>query len=196
MDQRIGGAVATMADSGETVTTLERTAPGLFHALRRSFAPESIAQLIHLYEVVVNAIGLESPTIPREAGVSFNPWPARLSRLLLSEGAASAETIGAALASLLPSEPPEPLNSLSLRETVAEVRAALVSAETRLSLEGEGIVLAFILDEVRHLHVSTLNHEARLAAIERARRRVDGINNTERWGRLVTLVRHALSRWS
>jgi len=196
MNQRISGAEATMADSGENVTTLERTAPALFHALRRSFAPESLAELINLYDGVLETVGLESPTIPREEGVSFNPWPARVSRLLLSEGAASAETIGAALASLLPNESSAHLSSLPHRETVAEVRAALVSAETRLSLEGEGIVLAFILDEVRHLHVSTLNHEARLAAIERARRRVDGINNTERWGRLVTLVRHALSRWS
>lgn len=175
--------------------TLERTAPGLFHALRRAFPAPVVVELGRLYEAAVGAVGLESPAIPREPGVSFNPWPARISRILLSDGEASAETIGAALESFVSVEQVSLVSPLASRETTAEVRAALLSFEAPLSEPGEGIILARLLDEVRHLHLSNLDITTRYSVVERARRRVAGIGHTERWGRLLTLVRHALSRW-
>lgn len=179
---------------GETPSVLERTAPGLFHALRRAFPEPVVAELGSLYESAVGATGLEAPSIPRAPGVSFNPWPARICRILLTEGECSARTLGTALASLVDRGLPS-VSHLIEPETVTEVREAFTSAETRLSAEGEGIVLAFILDEVRHLHLSTLERAARIAAVERARRRLEGIGASERWSRLLTLVRHAVSRW-
>jgi len=175
--------------------TLERTAPGLFHALRRAFPAPVVVELGKLYEAVIGAVGLESPAIPRETGVSFNPWPARISRILLSDGAASAETIGAALESFLSPEQRSRVGTLATRSTADEVRTALLSFEGPVSEAGEGVILALTLDEVRHLHLSNLDDTARCAVVERARRRVEGIQHAERWERLLTLVRRALSRW-
>lgn len=156
--------------SSSTWLTAEQTAPGFAATVRRAFPPDAALAIAGVYAEVVARGGLESPTIHRPEGASFNPRPARICQILLAEGGVtSPDTVCAALWA-----------------TIGEV------AECQLNPAWPTIEAALALDEVRHLHMTAPDGAHRPAALARAERLCrDGAV----YPRLVTLLAHATARY-
>jgi len=175
-------------------SSLERTAPGLHRDLRALFGGGAVFEgLAVAYGAVIGAIGPEAPEVRREEGASFNPRPARICHILLKDGGERRpEVLAAALASLTPH--PGADTALVHTDTVKAVQSVLQGGAPDPLPEVERIVLAVALDEVRHLHMTSLDTPARLGVVKKIRTYLDGTPGAAENRRLIELVEHAVRR--
>ena len=152
---------------------LESTAPGLAGAVRRTFSPEAALTIAATYAEVIERSGLETPAIRRPEGTSFNPRPARICQILLTEGGGAS---------------PEELQQA--------VRRSLPHGDTPPNYEPydphDRVALALALDDVRHLHMTDEARCDRRAMLAHARALCSAGSPTER---LTVLVHHAVQRY-
>ena len=154
---------------------LEKTAPGLAGALRRAFPPAAALEVAATYAEVLERSGLESPSIDRPEGASFNPRPARICQILMTDGGGSTpEELQLAVRLSIPRRgdppqlPPPPNPS-------------------------DRVALALAIDDVRHLHMTDpaeRDHHAVLAAA----RALVGLSTAPQ--RLKVVLEHAVRRYA
>jgi hypothetical protein len=178
-------------------SALQSSAPGLYHAVRRSFSGAVSAQFEALYGATCELIGKEDSTVYRPEGASYNPRPARICRILLEEFAAPPEVLGSALGVLLPEDAAIDLGEFPIvrADIVSGAKARLNGGRGDIPAPGEAIALAVVLDAVRHLHMSQPESARAEAVLNTARMVLGGMTSGSEVSRLVTLVEHALARY-
>lgn len=150
---------------------LKRASPGTFRCLERRLRDPELKLVCRVWDDT--ALPPEHPSVNRREGASFNPWPARVVYILVSECSENDTTVllGAlgclALKMKLGLPDAMPLESRDLSHQ------ALAWPETAASdLAAERIAGAILLDELRHLHMSKYSPEHRLAFLQNVRERV------------------------
>jgi hypothetical protein len=141
--------------------------PGLVSVLSRSFSQQEIQTLSRDYDVVIARGGNDEIALAREEGVSFSPRAARIVLLSFREaGATSFEQVRVALYSAAREELLRGVGEASsLERDLKRVRNPVKDDEAWV----KGVALVSLLDEVRHLHMTTLPREKRLECLSRAR---------------------------
>lgn len=158
---------------------LSTDSPALFAKLAPLLSQDALAQISQRYRALTEAFGFESAIVPRQEGVNFNPRPCRVLAILLEgRSALSVEEVficwECCFADTVRPAASEPRRSelseaLLLRQKLRDGRLnELPSSLIQLAL-------AVLLDDVRHLHVSTLpvvEQKMRLTQAEQAARSV------------------------
>lgn len=141
--------------------------PGLVSVLSRTLDRRDVEALAADYEVVVAHGGNEELAITREEGLSFNPRVARIVLLSHREaGVTSLHQLRVALYSAVDAGHPVcGEDAVAVERDLARVRG--ISREDSEWMKGVAIVR--LLDEVRHLHMTTLGGEARRERLAVAR---------------------------
>ena len=178
-------------------SALQRSAPGLYHAIRRSFSGGVIAQFEALYGATCDLIGKEDSTVYRPEGASYNPRPARICRILLEEFAAPLEVLGSALGVLLPEDAALAWGEFPIlrADVVSGAKARLNGGREDIPPPGEAIALAVVLDAVRHLHMSQPESAHAEAVLSTAKLVLGGTKSGSEVSRLVTLVEQSIVRY-
>lgn len=118
---------------------LHSDSPKLWFLLQRTLDAAGIKEIVSSYQTsVLKGAAIEDPVI-RHVGVSYNPKPARILDLLIRDG-------GIKDVALLKSA----LEQISDKQRSEPAKADLT------------IELAILLDQLRHLHMSSLTNEQQL----------------------------------
>lgn len=156
---------------------LKTDSPSLHSKLKSFLSAEELERLFLTYAEVWSKGGCEELIAPREPGVNFNPRPARILEILIGDCAAKDfETLQRAMFSC----------------TVTDGNfAPFMSDLPRVA--AQHILLAHVLDELRHAHMSGAASEDLDALMEYARVAVADSKLPEQ-DRLCILVRAAVDR--
>ncbi len=144
-------------------------APACHGLLKRTLNRDDLKIVEELFKQVAKEEGLENSFTRREIGVSFNPFPARIIQLLITEGGIrDKESILIALLSCCSSHPISNL-SPELISASDKIISFLESTQELPILERGEREIAFchILDRLRHLHMSTLSLNERTAMLQK-----------------------------
>jgi hypothetical protein len=161
--------------------TLKERSPALIRQLLRRLTGPEAAEIAELY-LLAERCGDASfeADIIREDGVNFNPRAARVLQLVLEEPHAGLADLKLALACL---------NKRSLEnfEEFSKQAARLLvfieneppnePADQQLSFSECLVTLAIILDDMRHLHMTTLSETERQARAQILKRRLRWIES-------------------
>lgn len=142
--------------------TVKKLSPHLHSVIQRVFrdAPHAHALLEVSFAHAVEKGGLTELDFTREEGVSFNPRPARVALILLSNAQVTdPEVIAAGM--LASSDPLDDLKHLEVAErarvlahAALEPPEVIASIDPAIRFEVAIVALALWLDRVRHLHQS------------------------------------------
>lgn len=142
--------------------TVKKLSPHLHSVIQRIFKEDTAAHaLLELsFTHAIEKGGLNELDFKREEGVSYNPRPARVALILLSNAqVADAEVIAAGM--LASSDPLDDLKHLEVAERARVLAHAALEApeeiakiDPPLRFEVAIVALALWLDRVRHLHQS------------------------------------------
>lgn len=131
--------------------------PVLAGAIFRHLPKDSHARVVAAFRDAVERGACVEAGIPREKEVSFNPRPARLAVILINElGIYSPDAVTACFALSLSGEKLSGFDSAASSLASEAVRLKSDSSLSPSSVEAEALALVSILDEVRHLHMSSL----------------------------------------
>lgn len=145
---------------------LEADSPALWSHFRREFTPEECEKLSEAYENSAALGGLCEGRVKRAEGVRFNPRPARIARILITEAKEKSFEVF--------------IDALSA--TAPEVNTEKLPIQIRLALA---------LDTLRHLHMTDLDDtEITEARIEESKI-VESSATEHQFPRLVTLITSA-----
>ena len=181
--------------------------PGVWNMLKGAFLEPELAQIWCAYAVAAKLGALDDKPVRRASGASFNPRPARLMHILLSEAAEKrAVVIAAAAFACVDITTPCPPAYTGMREwdlgclSRNYARSAFNSAEKAEACAGaqaaaaEAVACAYLLDELRHLHMTGLSREDRTAAMSRAESFLTNRSFPAQYARLSALTQQALDR--
>jgi len=145
---------------------LSTESPRLYKAFARIFTSEDLEMAQEVYALVVAHGGNQEDYLHRETGVTFNPRVSRVCEILIKECAQKTFRIfAAAMASCAKGISAE-LDCVDMK-LVHEARAwDTKDGASQLSPEAEMIALAIKLDELRHLHMTTLDDTAKQAVYQ------------------------------
>ena len=142
--------------------TVKKLSPHLHSVIQRVFRGDVVAHglIERSFAHAVEKGGLTELDFRREEGVSFNPRPARVALILLSNAQVTdAEVIAAGI--LASSDPLDDLKHLEVAErarvlahAALESPDAIASIDSAIRFEVAIVALARWLDRVRHLHQS------------------------------------------
>jgi hypothetical protein len=129
---------------------LAQDSPALWGTVNGWLSAAELERLGTLYRVIMSEGGLDTPGIIREVGVSFNPRPARVAGIVVTDaGLRTGSAIGAvfelcrAPSNDEKSEHTQPVRGLLRGERCNDPAAIAIAA-------------AFALDDLRHLHMTDL----------------------------------------
>ncbi len=157
--------------------TLQTTAPGLLRNCRHYFNSSELDRLNQAY-ALADTLGLckESPVL-RDPEASFNPRPARICQLILSETKTC--TLELACLALLSRAAPADIPEIeeSFPEIIPDLQLLQKFFESGksqpLSPNLCNVSLAILLDDARHLHMTALTLEERKQSFQRLKALVD-----------------------
>jgi hypothetical protein len=136
--------------------------PKVWGHLRSTLDPSSLELISRAYHVASRRGGKREWPIMRPPGASYNPKPARVIEILISIGKiADPIVLAAAALSFAEDLPPDETKDLP-PECIAVAKQVIEAPERALPPAGK-IIVARLLDEVRHLHMTVLSSEERLA---------------------------------
>ena len=146
------------------VGNLNLDAPGLVSALKMALPPEFVDLLGGVYAAAADLDGLVENPIKRGELDSFNPRPARVCQILLKEAKENDPVVlAAAMLSCASSLPVDELIGGSY---------ALVNLSkkfpTESSLASSRVVLALLIDQLRHVHMSSISRDEIDGIVKRA----------------------------
>lgn len=142
-------------------------APALFCALGRMYNKEILKSFEELYHNMVLAGGLHEGAIARAPNASFNPRPARLCKILLREtNEQDVNVLGAALIIAVPDNFETPVAWQAACELAKQARTFRAQPLSKPDAPIERLHLAVLLDDLRHLHMTTLPHSEKEALVE------------------------------
>lgn len=136
-------------------TSLEQLSPSLYRALERCCEKKGLDLLVEAFEYAVAHGGCTEHGVRRSEGVSFNPRPARICQIVLTDCAERRpEFLAAALLVAC--------NERSASQALEDANALALQARIFLESEHsesdcEHLALALLLDEFRHLHMTSLS---------------------------------------
>jgi hypothetical protein len=134
---------------------IAKESPGLYGSLKRIFKDESILVLEEAFNYAYKLGSFNEDPIVREAGVSFNPRPARFASILIKEAEnLSLELISSAF--FIGVNLPDVKNEIKIINVYDNITSFKVpNNNAKLAL-----FLVCFIDLIRHLHMSSLrNHE-------------------------------------
>ncbi|MBX7145228.1 MAG: hypothetical protein K1X79_12310 [Oligoflexia bacterium] len=173
---------------------LHGDSPALYAILQYAF-PQQLDLLALAYHVAWHNGGQSEAPIVRAEGVSFNPRPARIVSLLLSDGyEKSPLTLCAAFLSYAscPSKAAIPSHLESAWE-LAQM-ALINNSSPPLTEAGCRIKLCREIDSLRHLHMTNLGEHQRLAVAQASAAIAEEIIKGANAQRLASIYRQILAR--
>lgn len=141
---------------------LSDDARGLYVRLQNIHDAQSVELLQAIYREVYELGGCDEGHVTREPGVNFNPRPARLLHILLDDfEVEELAADGAALCLALPGSARFRMKAATLEmlELSAQAQLCLEEASGEHSLEVRFLAASAALDEIRHLHMSTIHFD-------------------------------------
>lgn len=173
-------------------------APKLFRELQRRLAGQSLIEIEQLYKKLGELGCLNDQPIKREKGVSFNPRPARICQILISEVHEDKFNMFAA-AHLMCANPDITIEGYKDAQLIVDQARSLLTIQSpslmrEFSMLSERIALAWRLDELRHIHMSEIDSakiEDLVCSTNNLLNSVDQIKNK----RLIVLITTVLRRY-
>ncbi len=165
---------------------LSKDAPG-FSELIKGLLPADWSRLEAIYLLSSSHGGLEEAELTRPEGASFNPRPARIAQILISEvKELDPITLGGALLVNCP-HIDRITDCTYERESILAMQARNAYAPYNLPRPAERIYLAYHLDILRHLHISKIEDSSRLLLYEKTKIILQCIDNSNaaRLGELI-----------
>jgi hypothetical protein len=184
---------------GQSRASLLELSPALYSHLKRR-VPSKLADFEVAFNWIADRGGLEESFVNREKGVNFNPKPARICQILLTESAfEDNEILLAALFMAAPIGDPKDLsvqlsNTFSQAATLADTAQQVLNGSAPHSAAEYALALASALDEARHLHLTTLSAAQRCARAQDLARLLSFAAAFEGTERLCKLLQTALTR--
>jgi hypothetical protein len=150
--------------------------PALLSDLQRGYENRAVRYLASCYAEASKWGGLREAPVEREAGVSYNPRPARILKILMKEtNQVSVFSASVALFSTVP---------VQFREQVASAYQKQKDAVSGLDILEtcdellQNIALARTLDSARHLHMTVFEPAERLEIYRDFKRRLEYWSST------------------
>ena len=143
---------------------LHEDSPGLHNIFRKLFGKEELLLLENAYALTSAHGGLHEGSVPREEGVSYNPRPARIAQILHRETACvEADLYVVAMLSCCAPDAACFLEAEFPKQTAmcrpVWQQLALPAADVPQTVAE--ITLCHVVDQARHLHMSTLSDDDR-----------------------------------
>lgn len=169
-----------MTNSTLQQSKLAKDSPKVFRLISELLNHEDTEKVLFHYEYVMSFGHITEAPIKRAPGSSFNPRPARVSQLLISEGQESCrENISAAMLLSLPynellviQQVSEKPNKLSLESLFKATQVSAISC-SKIEIDSidphtfdsslERLLAAYSLDKIRHLHMYDTTTEEMIA---------------------------------
>lgn len=150
--------------------SLREAAPGLYSSLKKILLPEDLASIEKSYTEVATRGGIEESPVIREVDASFNPRPARIATLVLTDAKPTNLTKAILLAlwsSLILDAATDPQWSQVPEDlTSALDRISSINGTSLEDIDEVVVAVALRLDQVRHLHMTTLNINEKMSFLE------------------------------
>lgn len=179
---------------------LYKDSPGLSLLLKGALTPQEQAKLVTLYELACQHGALNEGAITRLEGANFNPRPARIIQILLTDGANSdCTTLAGSLVSCAESTLFEAHPELAdqFYKSYLAIHSALSGDQSKSLVSTEkAIVFSHLLDEVRHLHMRHLSPTSLLKKVSQLRAIYQLIHPLPEYARLNKVVDAAMERAS
>ena len=159
--------------------SLRATAPGLFSSLMKTLSPEDLTHIEKCYEEVLSRGGADEFPIVREVDASFNPRPARIATIVLTNtkpthllraielGLWSCLIRDSGVSTLLLEAPEDIVRALH--------RIHFIESNVDSDIDEVIVALAVHLDQVRHLHMTNLSPEDKSSLLFRAEKLVTAL---------------------
>ena len=177
---------------------LDSDSPSLAQNLKRYLKKDEALKVKQAYSIASKYGALNEAGVVRMAEASYNPRPARVAQILITElRDFDADTLCCAILGCARVEEkiplPESLSSLSdmLGELRDSLNVANLSPASRLV---EASLYAILLDEVRHLHMTDFPIEHMKDKISYIQELIESKESFKENQRLVEKIRHALSK--
>ncbi len=178
--------------------------PGVWDLLKRYLDDCEVEQVWKAYAVAAQLGALDDYPVKRIPGASFNPRPARLMHILISEaGERSAIVLGACALVCAPKladhSPTAGLTTawelaLKVIKWLAYPEPLLKNDTAQLSQHHIALASARILDDLRHLHMTSLSALEREKLISHHRNLIENLPAPDSLQRIYTLIKSAVDR--
>lgn len=180
-------------------TSLKNSSPKLYSSLKRVYQQSDLHFVEEIYHKACLQDALLEENLTREDGVSYNPRPARIALILISEAKLlDPSTIAASILSCCS---PAVLDVhfseyQSVRNQALQAHFLLKEGfcET-YPAEPHLISLALTLDKIRHLHMTSLNAQQIVNQCAETRRWLDTFKPIKEYERLIILINTAINRF-
>jgi hypothetical protein len=141
---------------------IAKESPGLYGSLKRIFKDESILVLEEAFNYAYKLGSFNEDPIVREAGVSFNPRPARFASILIKEAeCVSLELISSAFFIGLK------LSTITNDFKIVNIDNYINSFKVPKNQGELALFLVFFIDLLRHLHMTSLTNDEKNELINR-----------------------------
>ena len=147
---------------------LAQDSPAVMGAIRRIFSAEDVLLFESLYQAAALAGGLDEGPVLRIPNASFNPRPARICKILMREvKEQDMQVLGAALLLSLPEQIPVEPGFEQAFQFAHKLRSFIEKPgyDTPHAII-ERLHLAMLLDNLRHLHMTSLSPSEKEAVVE------------------------------
>ena len=137
----------------------------LVSVLNRTFSANDVALVVEFYGNSITLDDQEERSIHREKGVSFNPRPCRICEILIT---------------LCDTKDSNILTSALTSCSNYNVYDSASDFSSHVDSPFEPVMNAILLDTLRHLHLSSQGHEAKVSFVERVRDYVTLISSNQK----------------
>jgi hypothetical protein len=172
--------------------------PSLYSNLNRYLKEDEVLKITLAYALAAKHGALNETGVVRLPDASFNPRPARVAQILMTElRDFTAETLCCAILGCARIEEilvlPEDLRYLE--EQLTELKEALKSPnESPSTAPCEASLYAILLDDVRHLHMTDFPIEYMKSKISFVQELIENKESFKENQRLVEKIKHALDK--
>ncbi len=177
---------------------LSKDSPSLYQNIRRYLKEDEVLKITLAYAISAKHGGLTETGVVRLPEASYNPRPARVAQILMTElRDYNAETLCCAILGCCSVDEkitlPETL--LDIKEQLQELSDAITSPnEPPTSTTCEASLYAILLDDIRHLHMTDFPIEHMKNKITFIQELIESKESYKENQRLVEKIRHALDR--
>lgn len=148
---------------------LSHDSPSLQARLQRLLAPSALPAFAEAYRHCFASGGVGEVFAVRDPQASFNPRPARICQIILSDSDERRPEVLAAGLLISSSVPCNHPDLMAAESIAAQARSFIPTSTGELSNEGAIVVLAWALDALRHLHLGDASDAGAIHLIEKAK---------------------------
>lgn len=177
---------------------INNNAPALFAILQKIFRPDEIKLIEAAYSFSCNHGGLNEGELNRTVGANFNPRPARIAQILISETKiTNSHDIIVAILACMNSSPPItfPQFLIEFAEDSENTQALLNTNNPKFeNFNITNIALAIKLDDIRHLHMRNIPGGELSEKLTECKLWLKHIPSHDQIDRLCVMLNSAISR--